>query len=562
MVSPSGSSYVLHLDDNSAMILSTAEMKPTAYIAGIQSAAIDVAESKDMLVQRVWNVSQKVRRPIPAAIRPSEPSKLHVCVGNGRQATLSGYMSAPLLQTFDLQSFTSVSKQALARTQPTDVNLSSKGHPIDEPMVTNISFSGDGRWLASIDEWQPAPKDLENLSADLRAQFMRERHEVYLKFWEVGDGAEEPIELVSRINAPHSTSWPESVLDLASDPSSSCFATIGSDGIVRLWRPRPRQQNGVAVKDASGRDAVSWGCTQVIGVGDGTDFESATDAAEPTQPIVVQGKIAFSEDGSTLFAGFGGVDSGVIYVIDVASGHIVKTLEGLWEGELRSVQALSSFVIVLSNDLSVYDVVGDELQYGIVVPKIYGVTELHQLAVDHTSGHFAVTLPIGGVSSIGVFDPQDPEPLLVRSTPHRIVSLVSAPGTSGFIALDDSAQVWVIAEGSDPSSLATVQPLEDLQLEGPSEALDADESTGEILAQDEMEVESEDEMGDAKDADEDVEMDDDDDDDADEAYGSVIPQQFLTEIFDAAPAFAAPSIEDMFYKVTGLLATKPLAGQQ
>jgi NET1-associated nuclear protein 1 (U3 small nucleolar RNA-associated protein 17) len=122
--------------------------------------------------------------------------------------------------------------------------------------------------------------------------------------------------------------------------------------------------------------------------------------------------------------------------------------------------------------------------------------------------------------------------------------------------------VWVIAEGSDPSSLATVQPLEDLQLEGPSEALDADESTGEILAQDEMEVESEDEMGDAKDADEDVEMDDDDDDDADEAYGSVIPQQFLTEIFDAAPAFAAPSIEDMFYKVTGLLATKPLAGQQ
>jgi NET1-associated nuclear protein 1 (U3 small nucleolar RNA-associated protein 17) len=35
VVSPNGSSYVLHLDDNSAMIISTAEMKPTAYISGI-----------------------------------------------------------------------------------------------------------------------------------------------------------------------------------------------------------------------------------------------------------------------------------------------------------------------------------------------------------------------------------------------------------------------------------------------------------------------------------------------------------------------------------------------
>ncbi|KAG8408968.1 NET1-associated nuclear protein 1 [Metarhizium acridum] len=557
VVSQTGSSYVLHLDDNSAMILSTAEMKPTAYIAGIQSAAIDVSEPKDLLVRRVWNISEHVRQPIPAAIRPSDPSKLYVCVSNGRQETLSGNLSMPLLQSFDLESFTSVSKQALARTQPTDVNLSSKGHPIDEPFVTNINFSGDGKWLASVDEWKPAPRDVENVSPDQRDQFIRERHEVYLKFWEVRDGAES-LELVSRINAPHSTTSPESVLDLASDPTSSCFATIGSDGIVRLWRPRSRRQNGVAVKDANGRDAVSWGCTQVIAVGDGTGIENGTDLINPTRHIEVQGRVVFSEDGSTLFAAFGAVDPGVVYVIDVASGQIVKTLEGLWDGKLQSIQTLASFIIVLSSDLRVYDVVGDELEYGIVVPRLYGVTELHQLAVDHTSGHFAVTLPIGGVSSIGVFDPEDPEPLLVRSTPHRIVSLVSAPGASGFIALDDAAQVWVIAEGSDPSSVATLQPLHDLQLDGPSGAVDTDTSTAEVLATDEMDVASEDDMDDAREVDEDVDMDDDDDDDA---YGSVIPQQFLTEIFDAAPAFAAPSIEDMFYKVTGLLATKPLAEQ-
>ncbi|POR32737.1 U3 small nucleolar RNA-associated protein 17 [Tolypocladium paradoxum] len=550
VVSASGSSYVLHLDDNSAMIISTAEMKPTAYISGIQSAAIDVATPKDLLVKRVWSAAEQVRRPIPAAIKPSDSSKFHVCVGNGRQATMTGDFSAPLLQSFDLETFTSVSKQALARTQPTDVNITKKGYAIDEPLVSHIAFSGDGKWLASVDEWKPSARDVENVSSDLRDQFIRERHEIYLKFWEVRDG-DGSIALVSRINAPHTTSHQNYVFDLASDSTSTCFATIGGDGAVRLWRPKSRQQNGIAVKGAAGQDTVSWGCSQVIAVGDYLGRETGTDVS--TTPAKTQGSVTFSEDGSTLFAAFGAVDSGVVHIIDTASGQIVKTLEGLWEGQLQSIRALSSFVVVLSDDLRVYDVVSDELRYGIVIPKIPGVNELLQLAVDYSSGHFAVTLPIGGFSSIGVFDPEDPEPVLVRSTPHRIVSLVSAPAASGFIALDDAAQIWVIAEGSDPSALATVQPLQDLQLDGP---VAAGEEGGKdiVLAMEDAEMASDDEMeGEQAGEDDDVDMDDDD------FHPSVVPQQYLADIFDAAPAFAAPSVEDMFYKVTGLLATKPLS---
>ncbi|KAK2592370.1 NET1-associated nuclear protein 1 [Conoideocrella luteorostrata] len=567
VVSTSGSSYVLHLDDNSAMILSTAEMKPTSYISGIQSAATDMSEPKDLLVRRVWNTPEQVRRPIPAAIRPSEPSKLHVCVGNGRQATMSGDISAPMLQSFDLESFTSVSKQALARTHPTDVNLSSKGHPFDEPLVTSIAFSGNGLWLASVDEWRPTEKDMENISADLRDQFIHERREIYLKFWEVRNGGES-IALVSRINAPHATNFPEIVLDLASDPTSSAFATIGADGVARLWRPRVRQNNGVTVKDEHGHDEFSWACAQAIAIGDCTSLGDGMDLVDSTYLVDVQGSISFSEDGSTLFVAFGAVDCGVVHVVDVASGRVAQTLEGLWDGKLQSIRALSSYIIVLSNDLRVYDVVGDELRYGIDIPKISGVSELLQLAVDYTSGHFAVTLPIGRVSSIGVFDPEDPEPLLVRTTPHRIVSLVSAPATSGFIAIDDAAQVWVIAEGSDPASLATVQPLQDLQLDDVPEVLEKDVETGGVLVGEDMDVASEDEIADGEngivDGDHDVNMyndDDDDDDDDDGININVIPRQSLTDIFDIAPAFAAPSIEDMFYKVTGLLATKPLAEQ-
>ncbi|KAK7408775.1 NET1-associated nuclear protein 1 [Neonectria punicea] len=549
VVSADGSSYVIHLDDNSTMILSTAEMKPTAYIAGIQSAAVNVSTPKDLLVQRTWTAPESVRRPVPAAIKPMDNSRLHVCVGNGSQASSSGDFSAPLLQTFDLETFRSVSRQALARTQPTDVNITNKGNPIDEPLITHMAFSADGEWLASVDTWEPSPRDVDNALNDVKTLFIQERREVYLKFWEARQG-DDQIALVSRINAPHATTRNEAVLDLASNPVSTCFATIGSDGLVRLWRPKTRSQNGVAVKGTNGREVFSWSCSQVIAVGDGLPREGTVDLPDPTAKHEPQGSLAFSEDGSTIFVAFGTVGTGAVYVIDAASGEIVKTLEGQWKGNLRSIRALSPFVIVLSDELRVYDVVSDELRYGVVIPKASGSNDLLQLAVDHTSGHFAVALPSSEGTTLGVFEPEESEPLLVRNTPQRIISLVSAPDTSGFIALDDAAQIWVVAEGSDPSSLATVQPLEDLRLED----VVGDDDVEKVALIDEAEDDDEDMASDVEDeADaEDVEMEDDD------VHPSVVHQQQLADIFDAAPAFAAPPIEDMFYKVTGLLATKPL----
>ncbi|KAI9171757.1 U3 small nucleolar RNA-associated protein [Paramyrothecium foliicola] len=552
VVSPTGSSYAVHLDDNSVMILSTAEMKPTAYVSGIQSATINSSTPKDSLVQRVWAAKQQVRRPIPAAIRPTDASKLHVCVGNGLQATVSGEFSAPLLQSFDLESFTSISKQALARTQPTDVNMTNKGNLIDEPLVTHIAFSADGKWLASVDDWTPPTRDIENVGGDLKDQLVRERHETYLKFWDAR-GHSDSFALTSRINSPHATSHTETVLDLASNPVVAGFATIGTDGLVRLWYPRPRQQGGVAVKEANGQDAFSWSCTSVIAVGDGFSQDALVEVSEAQPQTKPQASVTYSEDGSTLFAAYGGSNSGVIHVIDAASGEIIKSLEGLWSGRLQAIRALSPFLIVLSDELRVFDVVGDELRYGIVIPKIPGVTDLLQLAVDYTSGHFAVTLPVGESSSIGVFDPAEPEPVLVRSTPHRIVSLVSAQNASGFVALDDSAQIWVIAEGANPSSVTAARPLQDLNLD--SIAGDAEEDGKQVaLVDEDAEMASDDEALDQTGEAEDVDMED-------YAHPTVLHQQHLADIFDAAPAFAAPSIEDMFYKVTGLLSTNPLATQ-
>ncbi|KAL0935345.1 WD domain-containing protein [Colletotrichum truncatum] len=548
VVSPTGSSYAVHLDDNSAMVLSTAEMKPTTYISGIQSAARFTSTPKDLLVKRVWSVSDDVRHPVPAALNPAEPSRLYVCTGTGQQAMLAGELqSAPLLQSFDMESFRSISKQALARTQPTDVNITSKGNPISEPRITHVAFSQDGSWLATVDDWQPPQRDLEKVAPEAREQFVKERREVYLKFWAAGEG-DEPFSLSSRINSPHVTSRPETVLALAADHTSNRFATLGDDGMARIWHSRARQQDGIASKDSTGEVLHSWSCGLAVALGSNVGADALAITGENGSER--SGSLCFSEDGSTLFVAFGNSNDGAVYVVDTTTGEIRLTLENLWKGHIRRLQVLSPYVITLSDDLRVYDVVADELQYGIQLPSGRNATaakEFSHLAIDRKSRTFAVVVPGGQASQLAVMRPEEPELLCVKRIPHRVTSLVSTGSSSGFVAVDDSAQLWTIAEASDAAAVAISRPLEEMQLDAEPVAEDA------IL--EDAEVEDEEMASDNEEERPSEEMDLDDDD----AQPAVINRQRLAELFDAAPAFAMPSIEDMFYKVTGMLATKPLA---
>ncbi|KAK0384074.1 hypothetical protein NLU13_8163 [Sarocladium strictum] len=547
VVSPRGSSYVVHLDDNSTMVLSTAELKPTAYVSGIQSATTYVTMPKDLLVRRQWAMAGSMRRKIPVAINPTDASRLHVCVGPGQQATLTGDYSAPLLQTIDLQSFTSVSTQALTRTNPTDMNVNAEGKPPSEPRITHISYSNNGKWLASVDEWQPSDNEADNVNGDQKEQFTRERLEVFLKFWEVKEDG--TLSLVSRINGPHSSTSPEKVLDLASSPAASCFATLGGDAKLRLWRSRTHKGRDTAAKEQV--DVVSWANSLVVPLSDMVSEDVMIEDEDNPAPVSAprKGCIEFSEDGSTLFAAYGTEENGAVNIIDVASGDVIDSIEGLWKGDLQAIGVVSPYLIVLSDELRVFDIVSDELRYAIQIPSDLGTKDLLSLAVDRETGHFAVSLPIGRASSIGIFDPENPEPLLVRSTPQQIISLVSSPNSSGFVAIDDAAQVWTIAEGSDPSSISALQPLEDLRLEEGAVAQinGAPDGSRELTMTlgDDGEASDEEQAADA-----DVAMGDEDDED--DSRPRVIPQQALTDIFDAAPNYQAANVEDLFYKVVAL----------
>ncbi|KAI1378796.1 sporulation protein [Hypoxylon crocopeplum] len=550
VVSQRGSAYVLHLDDNSAIVLSTAEMKPTTYVSGIQTLTFPQPFSKDDVVRRVGQHAPTRLLKTPATVSPADPSRIHLCVGSGQQISYSGSgPSTPMIQTLDLTTMQGVSKQALTRTNPTDINVTSKGYTVTEPRITSMAYSADGKWLATTDEWQPPTRDVNSLEGS-----SAERREVYLKFWAVSQ-EDQSLELIARINAPHYTGRSEPVYGLAADPHSHRFATIGEDGVVRLWEPTVRQRDGVLVKGKFGRQLHSWACSRTIYLQENEE-PVEQDAIAVKAFSRGSGAVSFSDDGSTLVCAIGTVHSSTIHVVDTESGKIRNSLDGLINGEIRDIRVLSSCVVVLSDCLMLYDLVSDELLYGVQLranenPDGPGVSILTHMAVDPRTSTFAVAVSRGKVDSDGVpselavFTPDQPEPVMVHKFPHPITSVVASIGSSGYLVLDSAAQLWSVTEGMDTKSLAFAQPLVDLSLdkvsaEEPREAESLALLTGgdDDASGDEMDVDIPDVTA-----------------DEDSAYPAVVPPQRLAELFDVAPSFAMPPIEDMFYQVTKLFST-------
>ncbi|KAK6860179.1 hypothetical protein PG995_003815 [Apiospora arundinis] len=549
VVSTKGSSYIVHLDDNSTMVLSTAEMKPITYVSGIQTLVTPPPPSKDNIVTRVGN--QRLRSEfmrIPATIDPAHPSHLLLGVANGQQIVDTGVpTSIPMLQTVEMSTVQGIAKQPLTRTHPTDVNITPKGQPLTEPQVTHLEASFDGKWLATVDEWLPPSRDVSVLDAAAA-----ERREVHLKFWMHGK-EDNAFELVSRINGPHYTGRSEHILDLSADPSSHRFATLGEDGVVRFWQPVVRERDGLVVKNQAGRQLEQWTCLHTVHLHETKPVGVTTNA--PNDLPARSGALSFSLDGSTVACAFRNGAESAVYLIDTESGRVMDSMDGFSRGDIHAVRILSSQLIVLSEDLVVYNVVLDELSYGIRLSLDDGSAKstllIPQLAVDYTSEKFAVVMSRPGKhgtirSELATFglDQSEPESLVKFSFP--IVSLMTAPGSGGFVILDAAAQLWSVNQRSQTGSVTLAQPLADIDLDKVEEAVQQNDTKPLALFNDTEEA-SDDEM----------ELDGPEDDaDMSDAYPVVVPPQKLAELLDSAPVYAMPPVEDMFYEVAKLFSAK------
>ena len=547
------------------MVLSTSELQPTFSVAGIQTPCnrdnsllqLPFVPTIDNPVQP-RSTSQTAK--FPATVSPTKPSSLLLAVpgSNATRQGLNVSHNAVYLQSFDIGTSQQISRQALTRSKVTNLNMGPEANTIDEPNVTHIQVSCDGKWLATIDEWMSPRSEVIPLSFnDTRiSEEQIFRQEIYLKFWSWNDDTK-VWELVSRIDNPHAAQFGNpydqgNVLELSSDPSSVAFATLGLDGIIKTWKPAIRKRNGLDVKGMNGNSLTSWHCKHVIPL-------QMSDLETHHRPI--GGRLAYSQDGSVLAAALRTPTPSPIFLIDTYSGTIASTQSGLYRGLLSGLGILHKYLITLSSDdLHVWDLVTNELSYGIKLhTQDLGParrSSLSRLAISFQQNLFAIALPemiptADGKevrSQIAIFDPENPAPVSKLHMPKTITTLLPAVGKKGLYTIDSAAQIRTLTPPSVVHSLpqdisaqqntaaCATRGLADI-LGQPKKAIEnGSDGVLNSLSKSGNVVNNRERAGSGGDND-----------------VVVVNQDRLAEIFETGPGVAMPSVTDMFEQVALLV---------
>ncbi|KAL9103613.1 MAG: hypothetical protein Q9163_001377 [Psora crenata] len=553
VVSPAGSSYGIRLADNSAMILSTSEMRPSFSVAGIQIPGKHHVQNPVPLLPSVENIhptnqQQRESRP-PTCIIPSRPGQLLFAVPPNTSSRITGAVkqNASYLQTYDVQTAHQISRQALTRTKVTTLNMGPGSNTIEEPNITHIASSHDGQWLASVDEWMPPRNDVASLAFDRQKEREEQifRQEIHLRFWS-WNGDTKFWELVSRIDNPHESDTGNAyeggrILALAANPSSWGFATFGEDGTLKTWRPTIRRRNGLDVKGKAGKALTNWSSLWSTFIG--SPDHSAGDDWRPNAHI------AYSPDSSVIAAGLQTPSASPLYLIDSYTGQIQSVQTGLYTGPLLGLGILDRYLIILSGALISWDLVNDELYYGIdlQLPKLSlaKLAAFSHLAVNMQCNTFAVTVPeITSVrrerkttSRFAVFDHVEPDPLFVGSLPNTLTAILTAAERKGYYTIDSAAEVRTLTPGQSlPLIPREVPKLED----APRLGLKAIFGNGTQVKDGKLDYLSE--------AMEAVVHEPE----PDRNGRGIVHQKNLAEIFGQAPAYALPPVTELFEQVAGL----------
>ncbi|KAI9805986.1 MAG: hypothetical protein M1825_000600 [Sarcosagium campestre] len=563
VVSPRGSSYAIRLSGNTAMILSTSELKATASFQGIQ-------------VERALDrVAPAPHRSIPQSsvchgiISPIKSSHFLLVVPSF-QSKPQGPSSSVYLQTFDIVAGHHVARQALARSNVTIRNVGPDGQKLTEPDVKFMQISHDGHWLATVDSWQPPEKILEQFALDDDDLYAKkaECNEVFLKFWCYND-ASENWELVTRIDSPHSTIDDlinGKVLHLVADTAGTGFASIGEDGKIRIWRPRTRLRNNMVMRGTDDEDLVTWGCQETVPLKKPLSPWSVGETTSDHQRPSLRARLAFSGDGSVLAATFQNdrvSGSSIVHFIDPSSGRLHRTQSGLFVGELKALDFVDRYLIAVSDHLLLWDTINNQVVYGYSIihsrPSSDADLVSTHLAVNRVDGTFAVALSFieksskkhskghhrhGGqvTTEVSVLDPTTATPLSIISLASTVTAL-SPPGgqSKGYVILDDEAEVRTLAPaGVLALPFPTTEPSE-------AEVEDREPDTMEI----DLPTQDIDEEVDASHSHDDLYRMESGAEDV-----PVVRAEQLTDIFDTGPAAYNTPVGELFDRVVGLFTSK------
>ncbi|KAI9728528.1 MAG: hypothetical protein M1834_007666 [Cirrosporium novae-zelandiae] len=578
-VSPSGSSYILRLGDNSAMILSTSELKPTAHVPGICPRVPSTRSKTIDQIKRVINApTSAVDSKTPCAINPSSPTQILLATPDPTDISMSSLTS---LQTVDLTTCSHLSRQALTRTNVTNFNIGPSQIRLSEPSVQHMQLTSDGKWLATTEEWMPSLHDIEPLGfnpADVLIN-QRRRKEVILRFWTADTAsANATWALTNRVDSPHPTSRsdttiPASIITLASNPSYPEFATLGEDLILRLWTPKQRIRSGLPVRGPQGQVLMNWQCRSSI------PFDMAALARDIVSPFP-KACVAYSADGSTIAVALACPESnanGTVHFIDTRIGNIRFSRTGLYQGIALHLGLLNRYLIVLSDsNLSVWDIVSEELSWGLNINSVYSVVQQIKeknggdnesitaetiiLTTNFHGNTFAVALPYthaslttfksGTSQAVAIFSPTSSTPQTIKTFHRPISALLASPNEDSYVIVSNSAEIYTLA----PNAVARKKTIRQLPSPPASEA-EAEETNiflqnvygSKMFPSTSLPIATA-HQGDAM-----VVANDDDEDDG----ARVVRPEQLSRAFETGFSRSQlPSVRDMFERVVGLFAAK------
>ena len=456
--------YGIRFASNTAMVLSSTDLEPIVNVPGLRIPIQRQITFEPPKVSYVSSLSKDARlfqntsRPVAALIPDSGHLLLAVPGSSPPRNGPPISSNAPLLQTLDVHNGSQLSLQALTRTNITTKSQGPEANHITEPNNILLQSSYGGQWLATVDEWVPPSIDFEVLSFD-QTHLTRQQlshMEVNLKIWS-RTAETETWELVAKIIRPHEREdggsvTPERVLDLIPDPLSLGFMTIGTDATIKVWRAKCRVRNGQQVLGQDGTPLITWYCESFLNLPipvtlGASDIKTAT------------GRLACSAGGRLIVAAYQEhPDSpSFLFILSTSPLEIHSSLPDLVTSNLISIALVSQHLILISEELHVYDLINNSTQFtykltlanGLSKRDIFGLTHL---AVDHATSTFAIAVPErkNGSEDTGsqviIFDPTQPEPLFTADFKQGIMALlplggVDLGGKDGYIILDSAAYI-------------------------------------------------------------------------------------------------------------------------
>ncbi|KAK6344914.1 hypothetical protein TWF718_006866 [Orbilia javanica] len=572
-LSPTGSTYALTLADNSILTISTTELKPTASISGIQSRVF-LREEYHKIYDKGGKVSKKQRKAetdvtaswrIPVLKHPWNDMQILLAA----PASQKGESSYPYLQTFDLAQDRGVARQAITRTLVSMKNVNPEGGKVKEPNVRFLGISGDGEWLASVDEWAAPARDFVDPGAPQPRFTDRVAKEVVLRFWRwsgvsstsssaatgsaSGKGS---WELVSMIESPHGVLDNGSagdVADLTGSPKGAMFASVGGDGTIKIWGKRTRTRAGVKVEKD---DMVVWNCRRNLEL-----FKSS--------PNVIQdGRVAYSGDGSVVAVSYADADDGVVTIIDPVEGVVKQEIGSLQTGRIFALTFVGRYLVIGGAErVVIWNLVSGVAEWGSELKPLVGkgvylrsdnfVPNIH-LAGCEAQGTFAISVnyPLFGeeekkgrgladltkagntASMVSVFEVEGFGVVSRKRAVNGVLALEAASngkGGQGYFWLDGAANVYflssggVVSGGAGASGAANNGYLEDI--DGVGGLANAFLEKAVIEEEEDVAVEE----GDEK----------------------VIRSHMLSKLFPT-PAYASPAVGDVFGRFMEIVGQKAL----